>query len=359
MKKLSKGAAKTALLVCLSLVLASCGQEAQSLEKIDPSKFVTLGQYKGITIEKTDTTASENDIEEAVMSDLTALAKKVSIDDRPVIEGDTVNIDYEGKKDGVAFDGGTAEGYDLTIGSDTFIPGFEDGVIGMEIGQTKDLELTFPEDYHSEDLAGAKVVFTVKVNSISADDVPSLNDDGILDKLAQKYEKDEFGDIDAYLDVVKNTIEESKKTAAESSYRNELMQKIYDSSTCDLEKLPEWLVSENTTEYTRNIESFASQYGLSLEDYVSLISGNMADFAKQAQDYGKEISKQELVVRAIAAAENISVDDKEVAEYYAQKAKEYGTDVDTLKASVDEKTLSDYLLSEKVQDFVLENAVIK
>ncbi|MBQ7463272.1 MAG: trigger factor [Lachnospiraceae bacterium] len=359
MKRLRKGAVNAALLVCLSLAFAGCGQEVQSLEKIDPSKYVTLGQYKGISVEREDTSVSENDIEEAVMSDLSALASKTDVKDRPVIEGDTVNIDYEGKKDGVAFDGGTAQGYDLTIGSGTFIPGFEDGVIGMEIGETKDIDLTFPEDYHAKDLAGADVVFTVKVNSIQADDVPSLTDDGILEKLAQKYDKDEFKDVDDYLDLVKKTIEESKKSAADAACRNELMQQVYDASTCDLGQLPVWLVSENTTEYTKNIEGFASQYGLSLEDYVSLISGNMADFAKQAEDYGKEISKQELVVRAIAAAENINVDEKEVADYYAKKAKEYGTDVDTLKASVDEKTLSEFLLSEKVQDFVFKNAVIK
>ncbi|MBR5376757.1 MAG: trigger factor [Lachnospiraceae bacterium] len=359
MKKFSKRAVKTALLVCLSLVFASCGQEAQSLDAIDPSGYVTLGQYKGLSIAKIDTTVSESDIEDAVMSDLSALATKISVDDRPVIEGDTVNIDYVGKKDGVAFDGGTADGYDLEIGSDSFIDGFEDGIIGMEIGQTKDLNLTFPENYHSEELAGADVVFTVTVNSIQADEVPTLTDDGILEKLAEKYEKDDFKEVDDYLDLIKKTIEESKKSAADSSYRTELMQKVYDASTCDLEKLPEWLVSENTTQYTANIESFASQYGLSLDEYVSLISGNMADFAKQAADYGKEISKQELVVRAIAKAENIKIDEKEVADYYAQKAKEYGADVETLKKSVDEKTLSEYLLNEKVQDFVLENAQIK
>lgn len=359
MKKFRKIAAQTALLVCLSFVFTGCGQEAQSLDAIKATDFVTLGQYKGISVPKADTAVSENDIEEAVMSDLSALATKAEVKERPVIEGDTVNIDYVGKKDGVAFDGGTAEGYDLQIGSDTFIDGFEDGVIGMEIGQTKDLNLTFPENYHSEELAGADVVFTVTVNSISADEIPSLTDDGILKKLADKYGKEDFEEVDDYLDLIKETIEESKETAAESSYRTDLMQQIYDSSTCDLDKLPEWLVSENTTQYTANIESFASQYGLSLDEYVSLISGNMADFSKQAEDYGKEISKQELVVRAIAAAENIKVDDKEVADYYAEKAKEYGTDVETLKASVDEKTLTEYLLSEKVQDFVLENAVIK
>ncbi|MCR5651591.1 MAG: trigger factor [Lachnospiraceae bacterium] len=359
MKKFRKGAVKTALLVCLSLVLCSCTAEEQSLENIDPSKYVTLGQYKAVTVDKIDTTVSESDIEDAVMSDLSALASKTEVKDRPVIEGDTVNIDYVGKKDGVAFDGGTASGYDLTIGSHTFIDGFEEGVTGMEIGETKDLELTFPEDYHSEELAGADVVFTVTVNSIQADDVPAITDDGILEKLADKYEAEKFDDVDEYLDLIKGTIEKSKEEAAQSSYRSELMQQIYDASTCDLDKLPEWLVSENTTQYTSNIESFASQYGLSLDEYVSLISGNMADFAEQAADYGREISKQELVIRAIAKAENIAVDEKEVVDYYASKAKEYGTDVDTLKKSVDEKTLTEYLLSEKVQDFVLDNAVIK
>ncbi len=359
MKKSHYRAVIAALLVCLSVFFTACTQQAQDLDSIKPADYITLGEYKGLTIDKIDTSVSESDIEEAVMSDLQALAEKVEVKDRPVIEGDIVNIDYVGTKDGEAFDGGSAEGHELEIGSDSFIDGFEDGVIGMEIGETKDLELTFPEDYHSEELAGKEVVFEVTLNAISANEVPSITDDGILEKLAQKYDEDKFKDVDEYLDIIKNTLEESKESAAQSNYKTELMQQVFDNSTCDLEKLPEWLVSENTTEYTQRIESFASQYGLSLDQYLSLISGNMAEFTDQAREYGKEISKQELVIRAIAEAENIKLDDKEVADYYAQKAKEFGTDVETLKASVDEKTLGDYLLNEKVQDLVLENAKIK
>ncbi len=359
MRKSHFRAVTAALLVCLSVFFTACGQEVQDLASIDPTKYVTLGEYKGLEISKTDTSVSEGDIEEAVMSDLQALAEKIKVDDRPVIEGDFVDIDYEGTKDGEKFDGGSAEGFELEIGSDTFIDGFEDGVIGMEIGDTKDLKLTFPENYHSEELAGQDVVFKVTLNGISANEVPSITDDGILEKLAKKYDEEEFGDVDDYLDLIHKNLEESKESAAETSYKTELMQMAYDNAVCDLDKLPEWLVSENTTEYTQRIESFASQYGLSLDQYLSLISGNMAEFSDQAQDFGRELSKQELVIRAIANAENISVDEKEVADYYAEKAKEFGTDVDTLKKSVDEATLSDYLLNEKVQDFVYENAVIK
>lgn len=355
MKKLFYRRTAAVLMAVLVLLCTGCTEEAQTIGSVDVSKYVTLGEYKGLTMSENDITVSEGDIEAAVLNDLEAMAEKKSVDDRPVIDGDIVNIDYKGTKDGVAFDGGTGN-YDLEIGSNSFIEGFEDGVIGMKIGETKDLDLTFPEDYSAEDLAGQDVVFEVTVNSISENVVPSIKEDDVLEKLAKKYDED-FNEVDDYLGYIKDTLEKANEEAALTETRIDLLQQAYDNAECDLDKLPEWLVSQNSTNYISSIESFASQYGVSLDQYVSLIGGSMEEFNDQAVEYGKELSKQQLVVQAIADAENISVSQKEIDDYYSNRAKEYNSTVEKLKASVNEEMIERYLLSEKVQDFLYENAV--
>jgi len=355
MKKLFYRRKAAVLVAVLVLLCTGCTEEAQTIGSVDVSKYVTLGEYKGLTMSENDITVSEGDIEAAVLNDLEAMAEKKSVDDRPVIDGDIVNIDYKGTKDGVAFDGGTGN-YDLEIGSNSFIEGFEDGVIGMKIGETKDLDLTFPEDYSAEDLAGQDVVFEVTVNSISENVVPSIKEDGVLEELAKKYDED-FDEVDDYLGYIKDTLEKANEEAALTETRIDLLQQAYDNAECDLDKLPEWLVSQNSTNYISSIESFASQYGVSLDQYVSLIGGSMEEFNDQAIEYGKELSKQQLVVQAIADAENITVSQKEIDDYYSNRAKEYNSTVEKLKASVNEEMIERYLLSEKVQDFLYENAV--
>ena len=345
------------LLSFLMLLCTSCSGTGvkETIDSIDPNTFVTLGQYKGLTVSAIDATVSEGDIEAAVMNDLKSLAEKKNVEGRPVIDGDIVNIDYKGMKDGEAFEGGTGNN-DLEIGSGTFIPGFEDGVIGMEIGETKDLKLTFPEDYSAEDLAGQDVVFEVTVNSISENDVPSITDKGILEKISKKYDDEDFADVDAYFGYIKDNLEKIKKEDLTSKARTELLQMAYDNAECDIEALPEWLISENATNYINSIESFATQYGVSLDEYMSLIGGTMEESTEQAMEYGKELSKQQLVVRAIAGAEGIEVTEKEIEDYYTEKAKEYSSKVETLKNSVDEETIKQFLLSDKVQDFLFDNA---
>ncbi|MBR1876465.1 MAG: FKBP-type peptidyl-prolyl cis-trans isomerase, partial [Lachnospiraceae bacterium] len=247
MKKLFYRRTAAVLMAVLVLLCTGCTEEAQTIGSVDVSKYVTLGEYKGLTMSENDITVSEGDIEAAVLNDLEAMAEKKSVDDRPVIDGDIVNIDYKGTKDGVAFDGGTGN-YDLEIGSNSFIEGFEDGVIGMKIGETKDLDLTFPEDYSAEDLAGQDVVFEVTVNSISENVVPSIKEDGVLEKLAKKYDED-FNEVDDYLGYIKDTLEKANEEAALTETRIDLLQQAYDNAECDIDKLQEWLVSQNSTNY--------------------------------------------------------------------------------------------------------------
>ena len=158
------------MMLFVALLLSGCGMKEEDmkyLKDFDPSKYVTLGEYKGMNITIPKTEVTDEDVDSYIDYLLSANESYVDITDRDVAQnGDVANIDYEGKKDGVAFDGGTAQGYDLNLGSGVFIDGFEDGVVGMKVGETKDLTLTFPDNYANEDLAGAEVVFTVTLNSI-------------------------------------------------------------------------------------------------------------------------------------------------------------------------------------------------
>ncbi len=360
--KRNRLSAVAAILLCMTLLLPTgCGSQEEvkkeSLKGTDPGQYITLGEYKGLKLEKVDTTVSEGDIEVVVLSDMETVAGQKEVTGRAVKEGDITNIDYVGKKDGVAFEGGTGN-YDLEIGSGSFIPGFEDGVIGMKIGETKDIPLTFPEDYHSEELAGQDVVFTVSLNSISERVTPGITDDGILEKLGDKYGK-EFKDTDEYFEEVRTNLIESKEGDAERSQRTQLMQMVFDNTECDLDKLPEWLVTKNADQYIESMTSFASQYGASLDDYLSSMGIDRKTFEEQAKEYAKEVSKEQLVIYAIASKENIQVTEQEVEDYYSDYAKQYGADVEVLKSSLDVDTLEQYLLSTHVEDYLYENAVIE
>ena len=164
-----------AVAMAASVLMSGCGDK-KDISSVDASKYVKLGDYKGLSVSVNDTTVSDKEVEETVSSNLSAKGTMTAVTGRAVQNGDTVNIDYVGTKDGVAFNGGTAQGYDLVIGSGTFINGFEDGLIGHEIGEKVALNLTFPENYGSAELAGQDVIFDVTINSISENVVPELDD---------------------------------------------------------------------------------------------------------------------------------------------------------------------------------------
>lgn len=344
--------AVVSLMVVLStLVFTGCGSSAKTLSGINPAKYVKLGEYKGLTVSEIDATVSETDIQSTIDEALKGQATEDPVTGRAVESGDIVNIDYAGTKNGVSFDGGTGN-YDLTIGSGSFIEGFEDGVIGMNVGDTKDLNLTFPKDYSNADLAGQDVVFKVTVNSISVNNVPELTD-AIVPKLNES-----CNTVEEYKAAVKKNLEDTRKSSATDATKSELLKKAVSNASCDQSKLPVWLVSENASDYMSSVESFASQYGMTMDQYLQAIGSTQEDFEKEAVAYGEELGKQQLVVRAIAKAEKIELSANALEQNYNTFAAQYGTDVDTLKKSVSEETMKDYLLTLKVRDFLYDNAKI-
>ena len=300
----------------------------------DVESLVKIGDYKGLTYTETDTSVSDEEVESQINSTLTAHATPEQIKDRAVEDGDTVNIDYEGKIDGETFEGGTASGASLTIGSDSFIDGFEDGLIGVKPGEKKTLNLKFPDDYKTNpDLAGKAVVFDVTVNYIEGDDI-----------------------VPEYRAYVKSQLQTNKSSEAESSKQKELLQQAVDNA--EIKEIPEELVTEYSAQYTSYYQQYASYFGMEFSDFLTqYMNQTEDDFNKDAADYGKQVAGNMLVVCAIAKAEKIDPDalyDEKVAQY----AKQSGySDVATLEKDYSQKYLRQVIINEEVLNVLEENAV--
>lgn len=322
------------------------GPEAY-LSGINTADYVTLGEYKGIEVSVDAPVVTDEYLDSYIDYVLQSNMVKTEITDRPVEEGDIVNIDYEGKIDGVAFDGGTAQGYDLTIGSGSFIDGFEDGLIGAKKGETRDVEVTFPEDYHGTDVAGKDAVFTVTVNSISVESLPELTDEFVQG-----------------LDVGVSTVEEYRQYAYDLLMEEEQANHDAEAEVAVLEAVMEGAQLQDPPEdmtnryYNRLIDNmtyYASMYGYDLETFLSLQGTSEDAVRESAVQAGKEI----ITMQAVADAEGLAVTDEELDKEIESNAASMGyEDVEEYRASLDVEGYREYMMSEKVLDFLLENAVV-
>ena len=314
------------------------------LPEYDASEYVTLGEYKGLTVEVSPVEVTDEQVMDQIASET-----KQTLTEGTVESGDTVNIDYVGKIDGEEFDGGSAEGYDLEIGSCTFIDGFEDGIIGMQVGETKDLELKFPEEYHSEDLAGKDVVFTVTVNSISR--VPELTDE-VADSVVEGMT------AEAYQESVRQDLEDQAKESQKTEAEQKLLQVVYDNAT--INGYPEENLQYTMKRATDYYEWLASMYGMSLDDYLTNYGMTQDEFKEQLQPVAEEALGEEMTLLAIAKEENIEVSDQEYQDGLARYAETQGLDDPSkLEESYGENYIRNSLLQEKVLEFLYENATIE
>lgn len=318
------------------------------------SKYVELGEYKGVKYTKTVEDVTTAEIDAKVNAFLNGLAEEKEIKDRAVEDGDIVNIDYVGKKDGEAFEGGTADAQDLTIGSGQFIDGFETGLIGHNIGETVDLDLKFPDDYQSEELKGQEVVFTVTINSIKVKKTPELTD-------ALVKENTDYDTIKAYKDSIRKELEESKKTAAEEKAEQDIFNAAV--KACKItgydEKEVEALIDQQFDSFKKQAESYAA-YGYTYEDVMKQAGfENEKELKEGITEFVKNFLNQKMVLYCIADKEGIKATseetDKLVKEYmetYSIKTKEevyefYGDDYFELA-----------VLTDKVVAVLKENAVL-
>lgn len=341
----------------------AAGEETTTapFNKIDTSNlvwsdYVTLGEYKGIEVEVKSAEVTEDDIQAKVDSLLSYYATSTDVTDRAVQDGDVVNIDYTGYIDGVAFDGGSATGASLTIGSGQFIDGFETGLIGANIGDEVKLNLTFPNPYlNNPDYAGKAVQFDVKVNSIQVKETPELTDEFIANNTSYKT-------VDEYKASVKESLEASKAEDVKSDKLNNVWNTII--ANCTVVSYPEELVAQYQTEMNDYYEQIATNYyGKTLEEYITGNGSTMDDFNKKTLEYGQTSAISEMIARGIAEKESITVSDDEVKEY-AQSLIDDGTvtgfdDADAVIEYYSQNYLRLSLTFQKVLEYVEEQAVEK
>lgn len=317
----------------------------QDLTNIDNGK-VTLGEYKGIEVKKDAVEVTDEELQQAIDQDLAAHEKKVDVD-REVKDGDVVNIDYAGTKDGVAFDGGTAKGYDLTIGSNQFIEGFESGLIGAKKGDKVSLNVTFPENYQNKDLAGKPVVFEVTVNSVQEKQVPELNDAYVQENTKSKT-------VDEYKEETKQTLLKSKNDAADQKVKNDIYTAI--SANCKVE--PEQkAIDANYDNLIARYTNQAAAYGMDFTTFITAFTGmKEEDFKTAAKTQAEEIVKQRLIVNAIAEKENIAVTDDDRKEVATELGYENAEELIKAEGQFE---VDDYVMNNKVMEYLMQNAVIK
>ncbi len=288
---------------------------------------VTLGLYKGIEVAKQDDSVSEEDVDAALESERNKNGRTVEVTDRNVEDGDIVNLDFDGYVDGEQFDGGKYEGYSLTIGSGSFIPGFEDQLIGMAIGEDKDVNVTFPEDYHATDLAGKEAVFKCKINSISKKELPELDDDFASDV-------SDFETLAEYREDLKANLEKTRAENARTRKENEAIEQVIANSEMEIpDPMIDLQVSQMFDDMARNL----SMQGLSMEQYLQFTSSTREDVEENLRPDALRRIQTRLVLEAVAAAENIEVTDERVDEEIAKMAEMYQMDVDKMKELVDER----------------------
>ena len=299
---------------------------------------VELGQYKGLEVEAVQQHLTEEMVDAEIERDREKASRTIDVDDRPVQKGDTVKLDYAGTIDGVAFDGGTAQDQTLEIGSNRFIPGFEDQMIGMQIGEEKDLNVKFPEEYHSAEVAGKDAVFHVKVNGIQTVEKPELDDDFAADIS----DFDTFADYKA--DVVKRLTERIERSN-ENAAKNALVEKAVENAKVDI---PQAMIDSQGDYMIREMEMQIMYQGMRLDDYLKYMG--MTREALKAQNEPEAIRrvKNELVIDAIRKAEGIEPTEEDIEKQTAEQAKMYGQDPEDFKKG----------LTDEQKEYLKEDAAI-
>ena len=310
-----------------------------------------LGKYKGIEIEKIEYTVKDEDINHELEHMQEHNSRLVSIEDRPVEKGDIATIDFEGFVDGVAFEGGKAENYDLEIGSNSFIPGFEDQIIGMKIDEEKDINVKFPEEYFSKDLAGKDATFKVKVHEIKKKELPKLDDEFAKDV-------SEFDTLKELKQDIKKKQQKQNDEKAKYETQDEVIKAVCKEMKVEI---PSGMIETETENMLRDMEQRLSYQGLKLDQYLQMMGKSKEDMKKEYEPQAEEAIKSRLALEAVIKAEKIEVADIDVDEKIKEMAKNYGreNDEEFLKNENVRNYIKQGLESEKAIDFLVKNAKIK
>lgn len=321
------------------------GTRLVSVKDID--KYITIGQYKGLSLEKVVETITDTEVEGSISQDLAMTKEEVK--DGVVEEGDTVTVNYVGTENGKEFNGGSAENQEITIGSGGYIPGFEDGILGMKKGETKDVPLTFPEDYIEPSMAGKDVVFKITLQSFKR--APELNDDWVA-------KNTEYKTVEEYREGKKKLLQENAEQMADSILYQTAWNQVYEAS--EVKEYPEKDVKEAYAEFETQVKSYAKQGGMELEDYLESQQVSQEAFESQCQEYAEARVKQNLILQGIMDAEGITLEDKESLAVQDELIQTYG--VQDLAALVDtygQTSVDTTIGLIRVERFIVENANVE
>ena len=339
-----------AALGAAAVLLTACGSK-EYLKDIKAEKYVTLGTYTGIEVEENEPAVADGVVDSYINYILAQKATTKEVTGRAVQEGDVVSIDYAGYQDGVAFDGGTGS-YDLTIGSGSFIDGFEDGLIGHEVGEKISLDLTFPDPYpNNPDLAGKPVVFEVTINAISESETPELNDEFVAGLAIEN-----VSTVDEFRDYVYNIFYQDAQSTYDNSVKADITDKIM--AGCTFEKLPDEMIDRYYNGLVDEMTALAKNQNMTLVDYLNRYYGlDASTYEDKLKEIALTRGQQYVMMQAIADKEGIQITDEDVDQEIQRRVEAYGyASADEYKKSTDVEALKEYLLANKVMDFLIENA---
>ena len=334
----------------IDVVQMEKGQDLIFTAVVQTKPEIELGKYKGIEINKIEYNVSDDDIEHELGHMQEHNSRLITVDDRPVQDGDITVIDFVGSVDGVEFEGGKAEGHELTIGSNTFIPGFEDQIIGMKIDEVKDIKVKFPDEYFSKDLAGKDAVFKVTLHEIKKKELPELDDEFAKDV-------SEFDTLDELKASIKEKLEAQNADRVKYETEDAVIKAVCEDAKLDI---PDGMIHLELDNMIKDMEQRLSYQGLKFDQYLQMMGKTEEEFRKESEPQAIEGIKSRLALEKIIENEKIEATDKEVEEKLEEMAKSYGKTAEDFK---DNENIKEYIkngiTSEKAIDFLVKNAKIK
>ena len=326
--------------------LVECGKDGVTFKAtVSVYPEVKLGQYKGLEAPRTEVKVMAADVN-ARLKEMADRNARMAAVERAVKKGDTANIDFEGFDNGVAFDGGKGENFDLEIGSGSFVPGFEEQLIGMTAGEEKDIDITFPENYTPE-LAGKPVVFHVKVNEVKVKEVPAIDDEFAKDV-------SEFDTLKELKADLKKKITAERKEAAQHAFEDVLMQKVAEGIECEI---PQEMIDMQADRMLGNFKQQMASQGIPFEQYLQMTGSTEAEFKAQAYGPAAEQVKMDLAVEAIIKAEGLEASEEEIEAEIKNVSEKYGMDLETVKKFLPAEQVKEQVVREKVIKVVADSAV--
>ena len=309
---------------------------------------VEISSYTGLEVEKEAVEVSNEDIMKDIDATRERNSRMLTVDNRAAQDGDEATIDFEGFLDGVAFDGGKGEKYPLVLGSGSFIPGFEEKIVGKNVGEEFDIDVTFPEDYGAENLAGKAVVFKIKLHELKVKELPELDDEFVKDV-------SEFNTVDEYKADIKAKLTERREKAAESKLENALIDALVANTTVEI---PDCMIQQEIDTQVRDFEYRISSQGASIDMYFQYTGMTMESFRENLKPEAEKSVKVRLALAKVAKSEKIKALKKDIEAEYKKIASGYNVDVETVKSSIPEDSISEDIVLRKAVDFIKENAVI-